>query len=254
MIFIAPNQKGGVGKSTLQNQIMTAYLHSKTNKKVRLIEIDDENEDSIVFTQTEILDAKIMHTSEIRKLDEIFYEKDDIVIDVGGNKTSTILLEEIKKIGEFENITWFIPMGSGEMDSTNALSVYEEIMEMDEKAKVIFILSNAKTDDEKWEFMNFFGSDFLDIEFAILDHIPTAKHITIKNSTVINHARFSHKTFLDLALDETDYKAEYKASKKDKKDKEASKKLKLRRLKNEAIEYLEYLKIDVFPKLDELLK
>ncbi len=250
MIYIAPNQKGGVGKSTLQNQIMTAYLHSKTNKPVRLIEIDDENEDSIVFTKTDILDAKIMHTSEIRKLDEIFYEKEDIILDVGGNKTSTILLEEVKKIGEFENITWFIPMGSGEMDSTNALAVYEEIIDMDEKAKIIFILSNAKTDDEKWEFMNFFGSDFLDIEFAILDHIPTAKHITIKNSTVINHARFSHKTFTDLTQDETDYRQLAKDAKKG----ERAKPLALNRLKNEAIEYLNYLENDVFTKLDELLK
>ncbi len=250
MIFLAPSTKGGVGKSTWQNQIFSTYLHLKSNEKVRLIEIDDENEDSIVFTKTDILDAEIIPTSDIKKLDEIFYEEDEIVIDIGGNKTSKTLLKSLSKMKKFDNVTWFIPMGSGEMDSTNALEMYEIITKMDKNPKIIFVLSNAKTNDKEWEFMNFFGSDVIDIDFAIKDHIPNAEYVLVKHSTVINHARFLHKTFFDLAQDETDYRELAAEAKKG----ERAKPLALNRLKLEAIEYLDYLKDDVYPKLDELLK
>ena len=36
--------------------------------------------------------------ASIKKIDEIFFDSEDTIIDIGGNKTASIFLEEMKKI------------------------------------------------------------------------------------------------------------------------------------------------------------
>ena len=250
MIYITVSPKGGVGKSTFSNQILSSYLFDKKNEKIKLIEIDDENTDNESLSKTEIMNCSIFSTKDIKKIDEIFFDNEDVIIDIGGNKTATIFLNEMKKINEFENVTWFVPLGTGEQDNLNAYETYYKIKDLDENANVIFVLSKATTNDLEFEFLNFFGHEFLNINFPIFREIENVKYIVIKSSTIINNARYFNKTVYDLSLNITDFRAKAKAEE----DKEKRRKLIfMNRVKNEAIEFVNYLKDDVFIELDKLL-
>jgi hypothetical protein len=251
MIYVSINSKGGAGKSTFANQILSAYLNTSTDKVSQLIEIDDQNNDSAILTKSETLEAKTIPTSAIKKIDEIFISDEDVIIDVGGNLTAPLFMAEMKKLGELDNIVWFIPLTNGFQDNANALDTYNEIIKLDANAKIIFVLSNVKSNDLEWEFLHFFGNEFLDTEMAICNQIDNVNYITIPTSDVINNAKTFMKTTLDISLNKNDFMAKAKAEK----DKDKRRKfLFLNRVKNEAISYIEDLKSNTFPKLDELLK
>lgn len=250
MIYIGINSKGGTGKSTLMSQILPVYLFDKNQEKVNLIEIDDENNDSVVFSKSKIIECSILPTTQISKIDEIFFDTKDTLIDVGGNKTATIFLNEMKKIQEYENITWFIPLGSGEQDNQNALETHNNIKEMHSEAHIIFVLSNVKSNDIEWEFLHFFGNEYLNTEMAIMKQLDNVKFITVKASTIINNSRTFNKTVNDIANNPIDFRV------KAKEEKDPGKRRKflfLNRVKNEAIDYMECLHTDVFSKLDQHL-
>jgi hypothetical protein len=250
MIYITINKKGGVGKSTFSNQILSAYLFDKTGVKTKLVEVDDENNDNATFSKTEIMECSIIPTTLIKTIDEIFFDSEDTIIDIGGNKTATIFLEEIRRIQEFENVIWFVPIGAGEQDNLNGLETFNEIKELDANAKVVFVLSKAHTSDLEWEFLNFFGNEFLSTKFAIMKQVKNAEFLVIKANSIISNARYFQKTVFDLSKNEIDFRQKAK----DEQDKQKRRKLVfMNRVKNEAIEYVEYLKRDVFTKLDALL-
>lgn len=250
MIYITINKKGGVGKSTFSNQILSSYLFDKNGLLNRLIEIDDENEDNASFTKTEIMNCSIFSTTKIKDIDDIFFSKDNVIIDVGGNKTATIFLNQMKKVNEFKNVIWFVPLGAGEQDNLNALETHNEIKKVDKDANIIFVLSKATTNDLEWEFLNFFGHEFLDTEFAICNQINAPIYLTIKSNPILSNARYFKKTTYDLSLNKTDFRSKARVEE----DKQKRRKhIFMNRVKNEAIEYVEYLKNDVFTKLDELI-
>jgi len=252
MIYITTNTKGGVGKSTFMAQIASAYI-LRNAKTVQLIEIDDENRDCVTFAKSDTLQTQMLSTSKIPTLDELFIEEEgeDILLDIGGNKTSTIFLEEVSKVGEFEKVLWFIPLRSGEQDNQNALDTYYRITAMDKEAKVIFVLSDVRSDDLEYEFLYFFGNEFLNTPMAIMRQDFQVNYIAIKSSPIINISRSFNKTIRDISQGDIDFKEEAKKTK----DKDLRRKyLFLNRVKNEAIDYMKYLEGSVFKELDVLLK
>ncbi|MGB5868275.1 MAG: AAA family ATPase, partial [Arcobacteraceae bacterium] len=112
-MIIIPQTKGGVGKSTVAMQVIAPYLYKKHGKAVTYIEIDDENNDSQSFTATKIVNKKMLSTNRITELDELILMDDnhEVIVDVGGNKTSSLVLDEIAKVGTFGNVKWIVPMG-----------------------------------------------------------------------------------------------------------------------------------------------
>ena len=109
-------------------QVIAPYLYKKHGKAVTYIEIDDENNDSRSFTATKIVNKKMLSTNKITELDEMILMDDnhEIIVDVGGNKTSSLVLDEIAKVGTFGNVKWIVPMGDGELDGKKCNSNYEE--------------------------------------------------------------------------------------------------------------------------------
>jgi len=251
MIYITISKKGGVGKSTFSNQILSSYLFDKKGVKTRLIEIDDENKDSMTFTKTDIMNCETKPSSKIREIDMIFFSKEDVIIDVGGNKTATIFLNEMKKVRAFTNVIWFVPLGIGEQDNLNALETYRDIKKLDENAKIIFLLSRAISDDLDWEFLNFFGNKFLNTKNAICNQIKNPSYISIRASAIINNARYFQKTTYDLALNKVDF-GELAMEEED--DEKREKLVFLNRVKLNAVEYIEYLKDEIFDELEKLLE
>ena len=250
MTYIGINTKGGAGKSTLMSQVLAPYLFQNNQRKANLIEIDDENNDSVVFLKSEIVHCTILPTAQISKIDEIFFDDKDTLVDVGGNKTATIFLKEMKKIQEYENIIWFIPLGAGEQDNQNAWETHNSIKEMHSEAHIIFVLSNVKTAYLEWEFLHFFGHAYLNTEMAIMNQIEDVQYITVNTATIINNSRTFSKTVQDISINPTDFRVK---AKKEKDPEKRRKFLFLNRVKNEAVEYMEYLHTDVFSKLDQHL-
>jgi hypothetical protein len=254
MIFITINSKGGVGKSTLANQILPTYLYLKNGQKAKLFEIDDENKDSLILSSSEILNATIISSTNIKKIDEIFIDDEDVILDIGGNITATIFLDEMKKIGEFSDIIWFIPVGQGLQDTANGLDTYHKIKDLDNAAKIIFVLSNQKTDDLEWEYLHFFGNAYLDTQFAIPNHIEDFNYIVVPSSDIVNNAKTFNKTIYDISQNKSNFRELAKEAKLNNDDKLKRKYLFLNRVKNEAIEYILDLKSNLFIELGTLLK
>lgn len=252
MILIVINSKGGVSKSTTSSQILAAYLYKRNNEPCTLIEVDDENQDSVIFSETKIFKQRSIATAKIKELDEVFISDEDTIIDVGGNKTATLFLREMQLQGEFENVFWFIPVQQGIQDNANALDTYSFIKKLDEEAKVMFVLSNSRTEninskeDIHWEYMFYFGNEFLDTSLAICNQVENPNHIVIKSSEVINNSKTFMKTVLDIASNTVDFRQKAK----DTKDQDRRKFLFLNRVKNESIQYIKNLEKDVFPLID----
>ena len=250
MIYIAINTKGGVAKSTTSSQVLANYLYGKNKQATRLIEIDDENKDSYTFSESKVINCEVIPTTKLSTIDDIFYDNEDVIIDVGGNKTATIFLNNLKKVGVFDKVIFFIPLTNGQQDNLNALETYENIKSIDSKANVIFVLSKVLTDDLEFEFLHFFGHEFLDTDMAIMKQVKDAKYFTVNNSVVVGHTRTFNKTIKDIAMNETDFK-ELAINEKDKTKRR--KLIFLNRVKNDAIEYVKYLDV-VNTKIDELIK
>ncbi|AFI06720.1 P-loop NTPase family protein [Helicobacter cetorum] len=252
MIAVVLNSKGGVGKSTFANQILTSYFYEKSNGnfKVKLVEIDDENNDVKSLYKSNIIDEHVINTNKLRQLDDFLITDENLIIDVGGNKTTEIFLKEIQNYFH-NNFVWFIPLGNGEQDNLNAYDTYKKILEVNSRAKIIFVLSRVKDlDDLTYEFMNFFGNKYFEIS-GIFDLIQDVSYITIKDFTILTHSRFFNKTAYDLGTSEKNSAYYTKKISENFNDREQAMKFqKFKRLAHSAENFVSYLRDDVFKQLD----
>ena len=251
-MIIIPQTKGGVGKSTVAMQVIAPYLFKKHGKKITYIEIDDENNDSESFTQTEIVNKRMLGTNKLTQLDELILMDDnhEIIVDVGGNKTSALVLDEIKKIGSFDNIKWIIPLGDGELDGKNAISTLKKIkkIEKNSEANVIFALNRAISMEAEYieeQFINFFGHKYLESNSVICDFVKNPKYFSVKNDKVITMSRYLGSTVWEMAYTNTDFTKKALEAKELGDIESARKYLFFRRIQTEAKDYV----IDVLNKI-----
>ncbi len=158
------NTKGGVTKSTTAVQIVAPFLYWKNgeNEKVNLIEFDDENADSETFINSNILNSKrikIDGNDLDSELINTILDNDNLVIDVGGNKTTTYMINALENTNLIDGLDCIIiPLTDGEQDSINAIKVYKQIRDLSSDIKVVFVLGKAdKTMDIEIDFGDFFG-------------------------------------------------------------------------------------------------
>ncbi len=244
-MIIIPQTKGGVGKSTVAMQIIAPYLYKKHGKKVTYIEIDDENNDSMSFNRTEIVNKRMLGTNKISELDEMILmdSNHEIIVDVGGNKTSSLVLEEIKKVGSFGNVKWIIPLGDGELDGKNAIATMKKIKKIEEnpEANTIFALNRAISMEPDYiheQFINFFGHKYLGNNSVICDYIKQPKYFPVKNDKIITLSRYVGSTVWEMAHNNTDF-AKKAMESKDAGDMESARKyLFFRRMQTEAKDYV----------------
>lgn len=196
--IVITNHKGGASKSTTTMQVCGAYGLNK-GLKIKIFEFDDENKDSQNFTKSAILSEQIEvgDGSEITTtLRELFTSNnnDDIkLFDVGGNKTTTIFLDGLKKSRMYKKVDLFlIPMSGGSQDLKNAKKTLETILEMDKDAKIMFCLSRVRN-PKRVQFQ--YGDFFSDKE------LQKNPYIVLKDSDVIDLSRKLKKSVFELATD-----------------------------------------------------
>jgi len=259
-MIIIPQTKGGVGKSTVAMQVIAPYLFKKHGKKVTYIEIDDENNDSKSFTRTDIVEKRMLGTNKLTELDELILmdDKHEIIVDVGGNKTSSLVLEEIKKVGSFGNIKWIIPLGDGELDGKNAIATMKKIKKIENNLEdnVLFALNRAISMDQEYveeQFINFFGHKYLDSNSVICDFVKDPKYFAVKNDKVITMSRYLGSTVWEMAYNNTDF-AKKAIEAKELGDIESARKfLFFRRIQTEAKDYVLGTLNKIFFDLDKWL-
>lgn len=256
-MIIIPQTKGGVGKSTVAMQVIAPYLYKKHGKKVTYIEIDDENNDSQSFNRTNIVNKKMLGTNKLTELDEMILMDDnhEVIVDVGGNKTSSLVLEEIKKVGSFGNVKWIIPLGDGELDGKNAIATMKKIRKIEEtpEENMLFALNRAismEPDYVEEQFINFFGHKYLDSNSVICDYVKDPKYFPVKNDKVITISRYLGSTVWEMAHNNTDFAAKAMKSKELDDLESARKYLFFRRIQTEAKDYVLDTLNPIFCQLD----
>ena len=193
MTIAVVNTKGGASKSTVAFQVAAASFLAK-KQEVQLIEFDDENKDSETFSNSKIKSSQVeigdgTDVDEVLK-DTILVPKDkNIVIDVGGNKTTTIILEGLKKTRLYRKIDLFIiPMSGGYQDLKNAEKTYEMIKGFG--VPVIFALSRVRNPKRlQFQYGDFFRA------------FPKEKYFILTDSDVIDLSRTQKKSVYEIAFD-----------------------------------------------------
>ena len=260
-MIIIPQTKGGVGKSTVAMQVIAPYLYKKHGKKVTYIEIDDENNDSKSFTTTQIVNKRMLRTNKVSDLDELILMDDEheIIVDVGGNKTSSLVLDEIKKVGSFGNLKWIIPLGDGELDGKNAIATMKKIRKIEESPdkNILFALNRAASMEKDYiqeQFINFFGHKYLDSNTVMSKYIDEPNYFAVKNDKIVTMSRYLGSTVWEMAHNSTDFGAKAVAA-KEQGDVEAAKRfIFFRRLQSESQDYVLTVLNQIFSDLDRWLK
>lgn len=162
MKILVANAKGGAGKSTVSMQVVVPFLHRYTNDKVFLYEFDDENEDSKSYIDSRLVQTQQIHVANKDMRDELqnlLLSDKTLCIDVGANKTATVVLDALVASGMIYCLDLVvIPLMDGEIDAVSALNVYIALKEAHPEIKVIFALGRAnQTRDLYCQFDIFLG-------------------------------------------------------------------------------------------------
>lgn len=248
MKVIIINSKGGVGKSTTSMQVIAPFLYQHIgNKKVNFVELDDENQDSTTFARSELVEAQqiqITGTDLDSKLLDIIVDNENIIIDVGGNKTTTFVIDSLSNTGIINALDLIvIPLGDGEQDASNAIKLYNRVRELNNEIKIVFALSRVDSSmDLEMQFFDFFGDKQgrVDDRDGLIDKIKPEDQniIKIRNSEVIKYSRAFGITAYELSDKNVDDVKEKMKQALGKKDNAKVKKLAYRQtILNKAAEY-----------------
>lgn len=102
MLYVTFNTKGGGGKSTNAQQILATHNLAKFGKS-KIHELDDENLDSAYLDRSAVEAEQI----ELGNIPDEFagavaaafpYGAENLVVDVGGNRTTTIVIKELSRL------------------------------------------------------------------------------------------------------------------------------------------------------------
>lgn len=157
--------KGGAGKSTFCFEILAPFVYQKTNKKAKVYEYDNENQESKNYKNSSLIDSQNKETDNDETIGDDLSDKGkekDYIVDVGGGSRSGSFIMHNGDFfkGWFDRI--FIPMNFDQQDAINAIATCKSIVEKGfPKENIMFVCSQAIYDDDlenRGMFVPFFGS------------------------------------------------------------------------------------------------
>ena len=197
--ILVVQSKGGASKSTTAMQIISTYFLAK-GQEIELWELDNQNQDAKIFSKSKIKTKQIIVDSNSKDLNQTVRDlflsenKNNTVLDVGGNATTTNFLRSLKSTHMYNMVDLFIvPMSGGSQDLKNAKECLKIILDMNKNVKVLFALSRVRN-PKRVQFQ--YGDFFEDKE---LNKYP---HIILPESDCIDLSRKLKKTVYELAQDE----------------------------------------------------
>ncbi len=256
------NTKGGVGKSTISMQLIVPYLYQKSQNPVSFFEFDDENEDSISFEKSRLvwLERVGVAGQDLREeLRDILLLENNIVMDIGANKTAVYVLDALVESGMVYALdSVVIPLMDGELDATSAINIYQKVKNANPDIKTIFALNRWNENREiESQFDIFLGDKygFFDTK-GVINYIDEKdrNYLVLADSDAIKYSRAFGITLWEFANMDMDVDAELREAIKEGASKEEIKRLSFKKaLKSDCEKYNERILKPAFAKLEEIL-
>ncbi|MRI83734.1 MAG: hypothetical protein C6I00_04865 [Nitratiruptor sp.] len=253
------NTKGGVGKSTVSMQLIVPYLYRKSQNPVSFFEFDDENEDSISFEKSRLVwleKVRVAGRDLREELREILLLENDIVMDVGANKTTVYLLDALIESGMIYALDGVvIPLMDGELDAISAIQLYQRVKNAHPQIKTLFVLNRwNEMRDLELQFDIFLGDKYGFFETkGVINYIDEAdrNYVVLADSDAIKYSRAFGVTVWEFANMQLDLDRELKEAIERGASKEEIKILSFKKsLKTDCENYKERILEPAFRQLD----
>ena len=208
-IFIIPQTKGGVGKTTISGIVATLLYLQNQNQKINLFEIDDNNKSRVNSNYINQQSLKLKNSEVV--IDDIqFSSLSDSnvtnIIDAGGGNDTKLILEEIKEI-DLSGLNYYVPVNDDMEQIDNLFDTITLIRDIDKSAKINLILNRCFTlekEEIQKQFINIFGNDELDIPNQ-LDNLKVDNVFFVPNSHIFSILKSHYKvSLLDSYLSSID--------------------------------------------------
>jgi hypothetical protein len=177
--------------------------------------------------------------------DELLKEQ-SLVLDVGGNKTTTMFINSLKSTRMWRKIDLFIiPLSSGSQDLKNAIKTFELLQELGD-VKVLFALSRVRNPKRfKYQYLNFFKQ------------LKEQPYFILKDSDVVDLSRNLKKSVIEIANDhemKSQLEEQLDQAFNENNNNSISQLSVTLEIFDEAEEFVQSYLIPAFEKIDEMLK
>lgn len=160
--YVIASSKGGNGKTTIANMVIPVLM-AKSNKKISVYGIDDNNKNKTESKFIDFYDLKtkdsttVIDEAEIKKINNT----DEIsIIDLGGGRDTMIFLETVKKTS-VHDFTYIVPIEDGIEQVHNLTETIKKIKSVSEDAEIYLILNKVNIMDQESiqeQFIGIYGS------------------------------------------------------------------------------------------------
>lgn len=258
-VVLVAQMKGGCSKSTTAMQVIAPWIMSREGG-ARLIEVDQYNQDSEDYQNTDIITKQInipennSHGYAATMLmEEIISSDESIVIDLGGNATTKELVAEMgmKGVSSFIDLI-VIPVSAPGRDVLNAKATIDYIKERFSQFDAPILLVYSRAPNSDMSRLKFEAPDV----FNLAKKEKLAGPLVIPNKGCFSTSRFLLKTAWEVSNEAETIIEEIKNKQfeaKKNKDVEAGSKLVLMRTIVEESASLTPFFEDAFSQLDALL-
>lgn len=220
-IFVIPQTKGGVGKTTISGIVATLLYLQNQNQKINLFEIDDNNVSKVNSNYINHQSLKLKNSEVV--IDDIQFTSlsdNNVVniVDAGGGNDTKIVLQKLKEI-DLSGLNYYIPLNDDMEQVDNVKDTITLIRDFDKSAKINLVLNRCFTlekEEIQKQFINIFGSDELDIPNRLTDlkvdnifFVPNSNIFSILKSHYKVSLLDSYLSSVDLVLNIDTYRQEW---------------------------------------------
>ncbi|CAM4003436.1 hypothetical protein [Arcobacter cloacae] len=220
-IYVIPQTKGGVGKTTISGIVATLLYLQNQNQKINLFEIDDNNVSRVNSNYIDYQSLKLKDSEVV--IDDIqFSSLSDSnvtnIIDAGGGNDTKIVLQKLKEI-DLAGLNYYIPLNDDMEQVDNVKDTITLIRDFDKSAKINLVLNRCFTlekEEIQKQFINIFGSEELDIPNRLTDlkvdnifFVPNSNIFSILKSHYRVSLLDSYLSSIDLVQNIDTYRQEW---------------------------------------------
>lgn len=208
-IYVIPQTKGGVGKTTISGIVATLLYLQNQNQKINLFEIDDNNVSRVNSNYINHQSLKLKNSEVI--IDDIQFtsladSNISNIIDAGGGNDTKIVLKKVEEI-DLTGLNYYIPVNDDMEQADNLLDTITLIRDFDKSGKINLILNrcfNLEKEEIQKQFINIFGSEELDIPNRLTD-LKVDNVFFVPNSPIFSILKSHYKvSLLDSYLSSID--------------------------------------------------
>ena len=208
-IYVIPQTKGGVGKTTISGVDATLLYLKNPNQKINIFEIDDNNTSKVNSNYINYQSLKLKDSEVV--IDDIQFSSlsdDNVVniIDCGGGNDTKLVLKKLKEI-DLSGLNYYVALNDDLEQVDNVKDTIALIRDFDKSANINLILNRClslEKDEIQKQFINIFGSDDLDIPNQ-LDNLKVDNIFFVPNSNIFSILKSHYKvSLLDSYLSSVD--------------------------------------------------